>query len=319
MARPGLRPSGAFVQKGINMIPDFQSVMLPLLKALNDGSEKNSKDIRMIIIEHFKVSDEEQQVKTPNGKQFLFYNRVAWSISYLKMADLISSPERGLYKISVLGKKVISNPPEKITVKYLKQFPKFSSNRNPDREKNGSDIEDEESIEKTPDELIESGVHQINNELANTLMTQIKTCSSYYFEKIVVELLIKMGYGGSDTENGEVTKKSGDEGIDGIIKEDKLGLDKIYIQAKKWENTVGRPDIQKFVGALHGQRSKKGIFITTSNYSKDAMDYVNNLDVVVVLIDGRKLTELMIEYDLGVSIKDTYVIKKIDTDYFVEE
>jgi restriction system protein len=300
------------------MIPDFQSIMLPLLMALSDGSVKNAKELRIRISEEFEVSEDEQLVKTPNGKQFLFYNRVAWSISYLKMADLITAPERGLYKISPLGKKVVSQPPEKITVRYLKQFPKFETNRNPIRDKTENDTE-EEIVEKTPDELIESGVHQINNELANNLMTQIKTCSAYYFEKVVVDLLLKMGYGGSDNESGEVTKKSGDEGIDGIIKEDKLGLDKIYIQAKKWENTVGRPDIQKFVGALHGQKSRKGIFITTSSFSKDAVDYVNNLDVVVVLIDGQKLTELMIEYDLGVSVKDTYVIKKIDTDYFIEE
>jgi len=301
------------------MIPDFQSIMLPLLKSLHDGSTKNAKAIRTDIISVFKVSEEEQQVKTPNGKQYLFYNRVAWSISYLKMADLIISPERGLYKISDLGEKVLINPPEKISVKYLKQFPKFYTNRNPIRDKTDSLNDEEENVEKTPDELIESGVHQINNELANLLMNQIKACSAYYFEKIVVELLIKMGYGGSDIGNGEVTKKLGDEGIDGVIKEDKLGLDKIYIQAKKWENTVGRPDIQKFVGALHGQKSRKGIFITTSSFSKEAIEYVNNLDVVVVLIDGQRLTNLMIEYDLGVSIKDTYIIKKLDTDYFIEE
>jgi restriction system protein len=301
------------------MIPDFQSIMLPLLKSLSDGLLRNSKDLRISISEYYKVTDEEQKVKTPNGKQYLFYNRVAWSISYLKMAELIVSPERGKYQISESGKNVLKNPPEKISVKYLKTFPKFYTNKNPVKKKTGSDSEDDEIIEKTPDELIESGVRQINNELASTLMNLVKSCSAYYFEKLVVDLLIKMGYGGSDIENGEVTKKSGDEGIDGIIKEDRLGLDKIYIQAKKWENTVGRPDIQKFVGALHGQKSRKGIFLTTSNFSKDAIDYAKNLDVVVVLIDGQKLTELMIEYDLGVPIKDTYVIKKIDIDYFSEE
>jgi len=302
------------------MIPDFQSTMLPLLQSLKDDNIRDSKELRENMINHFKITDEEQKIKTPNGKQFLFYNRVAWAISYLKMGELIITPERGKYKISDFGKKTLENPPDRISIKFLKTIPNFSNNRNPNREKNIVHEEDEdEIIDKTPDELIELGVSQINNELSNLLITQIKNCSSYYFEQVVIDLLLKMGYGGSDIDNGEVTSKSGDEGIDGIIKEDKLGLDKIYIQAKKWENTVGRPEIQKFVGALHGKRAKKGIFITTSNFTKEAIEYANNLDVVVVLIDGHKLTNLMIENDLGVAVKNTYKIRKIDSDYFIEE
>lgn len=301
------------------MIPDFQSTMLPLLKSLNDDKIKDSKELREYIINHFKITDDEQKLKTPNGKQFLFYNRVAWAISYLKMGDLIVTPERGKYRISDLGKKTLENPPEKISIKFLKTLPNFSINRNPNKEKHINEEDEEEIIDKTPDELIELGVSQINNELSNLLIAQIKNCSPYFFEQIVIDLLLKMGYGGSDIDNGEVTSKSGDEGIDGIIKEDKLGLDKIYIQAKKWENTIGRPEIQKFIGALHGKRARKGIFITTSNFSKDAIEYANNLEVTCILIDGNKLTNLMIENEIGVAVKNTYKIKKIDTDYFIEE
>ncbi|OGL44099.1 MAG: restriction endonuclease [Candidatus Schekmanbacteria bacterium RBG_16_38_10] len=303
------------------MIPDFQSTMLPLLKSLNDDKIRDSKELREFMANNFRITDAEQKIKTPNGKQFLFYNRVAWAISYLKMGELIIVPERGKYKISELGKNILKNTPDKITIKFLKTLPNFFINRNPNKEKHiiEEDEDEEEVIDKTPDELIELGISQINNELSNLLMAQIKSCSSYFFEQIVIDLLLKMGYGGSDIENGEVTSKSGDEGIDGIIKEDKLGLDKIYVQAKKWENTVGRPDIQKFVGALHGKRAKKGIFITTSNFTKEAIEYVNNLDVVIILIDGNKLTTLMIENDLGVTVKNIYKIRKIDTDYFIED
>jgi restriction system protein len=300
------------------MIPDFQSTMLPLLKSLSDNKIKSPKELRDHIINAFNISDEEQKVKTPNGKQLLFYNRIAWAIAYLKMAELISTPERSKYQISELGKSVLVNPPEKITIRFLKTMPNFNINRNPSKEKHAAE-DDEEVIDKTPDELIAIGISQINNELSNLLSSHIEKCSAYYFEQIVLDLLLKMGYGGSDVDSGEVTSKSGDEGIDGIIKEDKLGLDKIYIQAKKWGNTVGRPEIQKFVGALHGKRAKKGIFITTSNFSREAIEYANNLDVTIILIDGNKLTNLMIENDIGVSVKENIKIRKIDSDYFIEE
>ncbi len=299
------------------MIPDFQSIMLPLLQSFKDAKIKSPKQIRYNMVNHFKITDAEQKEKILSGKQYLYYNRVAWATSYLKMAELISSPERGSYKITNKGKTVLSNPPEKITISFLKQFENFSKNRNPEKDKN---IEEENAItEKTPDELMEIGFKQIKNELSIQLLNQIKDGSPYFFEKLVLDLLVKMGYGGSEVENSEITPKGSDEGIDGIIKEDKLGLDKIYIQAKKWENNVGRPEIQKFVGALQGQRAKKGIFITTSIFSKDAFEYTKNLDVTVILIDGKKLTEYMIENGLGVTLKQNYKIYNIDTDYFMEE
>ncbi len=300
------------------MIPDFQSTMLPILNSLKDNSIREVKELQEMMLSYFQISDDERKITIPSGTQSLFYNRVAWALAHLKRAELLSSPERGKYQITSNGLKVIQNPPEKITAKYLKSFPSYVHAKTQQNESIIID-DDEEEINKTPDELIDLGISQINNELSNLLITQIKNCSAYYFERIVVDLLIKMGYGGSDIDNGEVTSKSGDEGIDGIIKEDKLGLDKIYIQAKKWENTIGRPEIQKFVGALHGKRAKKGIFITTSNFTKEAIEYAIILDVSVVLIDGKQLTKLMIENDLGVTVKDTIKIRRLDTDYFIEE
>ncbi|MDC7124995.1 MAG: restriction endonuclease [Spirochaetales bacterium] len=299
------------------MIPDFQSIMLPLLKAFKEGEEITSKELREKMVIHFKISEKEQKEKIPSGKQYLYYNRVAWAISYLKMAELIFSPSRATYKLTEDGLKLLKDPPEKITIAFLKKFENFSKNRNP--EKDHSIEEDNHISEKTPDELIEIGYKQIKNDLSMQLLNQIKDCSPYFLEKLVIDLLIKMGYGGSEIENGQITSKSADEGIDGIIKEDKLGLDKIYIQAKRWEPNVGRPEIQKFVGALHGKRAKKGIFITTSTFSKEAYEYAKNLDVAVILIDGKDLAYHMIENELGVSLKQTYKLYNIDTDYFIEE
>ena len=299
------------------MIPDFQSIMLPILNSFKEGEIKSSKELRFDMVDHFNITEEEQKEKIPSGKQFTYSNRIAWAISYLKMAELVFSPNRGSYRITEEGVNVLKNPPEKITISFLKQFENFSKNRNPERDE--SIEQDEQITEKTPDELIEIGHKQIKNELSLQLLNQIKDNSPYFFEKLVLDLLLKMGYGGSEIDNGELTQKGSDEGIDGIIKEDRLGLDKIYIQAKKWENNVGRPEIQKFVGALQGKRAKKGIFITTSTFSKEAYDYTKNLDVVVVLIDGKKLAEYMIENELGVTLKQNYKIFNIDTDYFIED
>jgi restriction system protein len=304
------------------MIPDFQSIMLPLLIFIGKNDGINTKIIKDGMINHFNLTKDEQEQKTPNGKQLLYYNRIAWAISYLKMAQLISSPQRGIYKITDHGKNVLKNPPEKITIKYLNNFECFSVNRGSKKSKNdvNEDIEENEIINsgKTPDELFELSYTQIINNLKEQLKQKISECSAYFFEQIVLDLLLKMGYGGSENDSGEITQKSADEGIDGIIKEDKLGLDKIYIQAKKWGNTVGRPEIQKFVGALQGKRAKKGVFITTSEFSKDAHEYVNNLDVAVILIDGEKLSQYMVENELGISLKNNFKIYSIDNDYFEE-
>jgi len=299
------------------MIPDFQTAMLPILDSMKDGSIYNPISLREFAIKEFSISDEEQQMKTPNGKQLLFYNRIAWAISYLRTGGLIESPERGKYKITEQGLKVLENPPGKITIKFLKGLGISTTNNNFDEK--AAQVEEES---QTPDEMIEEGYRRIRLELAKMILENIEKVSPYKFEEIVVDLLIKMGYGGADFQNGEVTQKSGDEGIDGIIKEDKLGLDKIYVQAKRWkkESKIGRPEIQKFVGALDGQRAKKGIFITTAFFSKEALEYGQNTsNATIVLIDGEKLANLMIEYEAGVTIKDIIKIGKIDSDYFIEE
>jgi len=301
------------------MIPDFQSFMLPLLEFIGKNDDVPVKVIKEGMIKHFNITKEEQEQKTPNGKQFIYYNRIAWAISYLKMAELIYYPQRGIYKISDQGKKVLKNPPQKISIAYLKQFDNFLRNRSPVKtKKENIDDPEQEVSEKTPDELFELSYTQIISNLKEQLIQKINECSPYFFEQIVLDLLLKMGYGGSENDSGEITQKTADEGIDGIIKEDKLGLDKIYIQAKKWENSVGRPEIQKFVGALQGKRAKKGVFITTSEFSKEAYEYVKNLDIAVILIDGEKLSQYMVENELGISLKHNFKIYSIDNDYFEE-
>jgi restriction system protein len=293
--------------------------MLPLLDFIGKNDNISMKTVKEEMIKYFNISKEEQEQKTPNNKQFLYYNRIAWAVSYLKMAELIFSPKRGTYKTTDLGKKILLNKPEKITISFLKQFEKFNKNINTGKTKEESiDITEQENIEKTPDELFEFSYIQIINNLKEQLKQKISECDPYFFEQIVLDLLIKMGYGGSENDSGELTRKTGDEGIDGIIKEDKLGLDKIYIQAKKWKKPISRPEIQKFVGALQGKRAKKGVFITTSDFSKDAYEYVKNLDLAIILIDGEKLAQYMIEYGLGVSLKYNYKIYSIDNDYFEE-
>jgi restriction system protein len=294
--------------------------MLPLLEKMQDGNTYDSRLLRNHAINHFKITEEEQQTKTPNEKQILFFNRIAWAISYLRTGGLIFSPERGKYKISDLGLKVLKRPPQKITIRFLKEI---NPNKNTENiEEANPSNEQSENLIQTPDEMIEEGYKRIKVELSKLLLKTLEEISPYKFEEIVLDLLIKMGYGKSDFNNGKATKKSGDEGIDGIIKEDKLGLDKIYIQAKRWkkETKIGRPEIQKFVGALDGKRAKKGIFMTTAFFTKEAIVYADNTsNATVVLIDGERLTNLMIEYEAGVTVKEIIKINKIDSDYFIEE
>jgi len=302
------------------MIPDFQLAMLPLLEKMKDEQIYDSMMLREHAVNIFKITNAEKQQRTPNGKQLLYYNRIAWSISYLRTAGLIASPERGRYKITKNGLKVLKKPPEKITIKYLKAINNKSSDNG--RLENAFDSEQVEEQSITPDEMIEEGYKRIKSELSRVLMKALEDVSPFKFEQIVLDILVKMGYGGSDLENSEVTKRTNDEGIDGIIREDKLGLDKIYVQAKRWkkETKIGRPEIQKFIGALDGQKAKKGIFITTAFYSKEAIECAKNAtNATIVLIDAEKLAEFMIEYGAGVAISYTIKICKIDSDYFIEE
>jgi restriction system protein len=236
----------------------------------------------------------------------------------MKKAGLIESPKRGVNRITQRGLDVLKHKPDRIDVSFLAQFQEFKDFRALRHTK----PDDEPEIDlnnKTPEESLEAAYQKLRSDLAADLLQRLKTCSPTFFERLVVEVIVKMGYGGTRKDAVKAIGTSGDGGIDGIIKEDKLGLDAIYIQAKRWENTVGRPEIQKFVGALTGQRAKKGLFITTSNFSSDAEDYVSRIDAKVVLIDGETLAQLMIDHNVGVSTIGTYEIKKVDSDYFSEE
>lgn len=302
------------------MIPDYQSIMHPLLKYVGDEQEHHIRDAIEQLADEFNLSEKERRELLPSGQQAIFDNRVGWARTYLKKAGLIESTKRGYFRITEKGIKVLKDQPVKINVKYLEQFPEFIQFRPSKIVKERFGVKElREYEETTPEELMEIGYQKLQKELASELLDRIKKCSPAFFEKLVVELLVKMGYGGSRADAGEAIGRTGDEGIDGIIKEDKLGLDVIYIQAKKWGNQVSRSEIQKFAGALQGQRAKKGIFITTSTFADTAIEYVSKIDNKIILIDGERLAQLMIENDIGVSKIAEYKIKKIDTDYFSEE
>ena len=300
-------------------IPDFQSVMLPLMRYCADGKEHAISETTDALADQFKLTDEERKALLPSGVQEIFRNRVAWAKSHLKMAGLLANPKRGIYKITERGLEIVRKNPPLINLKFLFQFPEYVAFRKSHRERPESTDEAENGQAGTPEESLESAHEKLRDSLAAEILQKLKSCSPSFFERLVVEVIVKMGYGGTRQDAGKAIGKSGDGGIDGIIKEDKLGLDTIYIQAKRWENTVGRPEIQKFVGALTGQRAKKGLFISTSNFTSDAMDYVSRVDTKIVLIDGETLAQLMIDHNVGVSTIATYDLKKIDSDYFTEE
>lgn len=299
-------------------IPDFQSLMLPLMQYCRDGKEHNTSETSDALAATFKLTTDERRALLPSGVQKIFINRLAWAKSHLKMAGLLESPKRGVFKITKRGLDVLENKPSAINLKYLFQFPEYVQFRNTKRIKTETDDSDNDHP-ATPEETLENAYEKIRRDLATELLQRLKSSSPAFFERLVVEVIVKMGYGGTRQDAGKAIGKSGDGGIDGIIKEDKLGLDTIYIQAKRWENTVGRPEIQKFVGALTGQRAKKGLFIATSDFTSDALDYVSRVDTKIVLIDGETLAELMIDHNVGVSTIATYDLKKIDSDYFTEE
>ncbi|MFH7027768.1 MAG: restriction endonuclease [Heteroscytonema crispum UTEX LB 1556] len=309
-------------------IPDFQKIMLPLLQYASNGQERSLREAIEALADKFNLSDEERKELLPSGQQAIFDNRVGWTKTHLKKAGLLETPKRGFFKITKRGINVLDGNPLVINTQFLEQFPEYIQFRTSKKSDNNNSTTDDidtlsgniYSLDNTPQESIERGYQQIKKEIEIEILTRVKSCSPDFFERLVVDLLVKMGYGGSRRDAGRAIGKSGDGGIDGIIKEDKLGLDIVYIQAKKWDNTVvGRPEIQKFVGALHGQRARKGVFITTSRFSQDAKDYVSLIDSKIVLIDGQELAQLMIDNNLGVSIVSTYEIKKIDSDYFTDE
>lgn len=300
-------------------IPDFQSVMLPLLQLAADGKELSSQETVELLAKKFQLTPEERQELLPSGKQARFDNRVAWARSYFKQARLVENTRRGFFQITQRGLDLLRAKPDKINKKTLEQYPEFLAFQNTRAERTDIQIASDIPEQQTPEELLENAHKTLSDGLAGELLRRVKESSPSFFEHLVVRLLVTMGYGGTLADAARVIGRSGDEGIDGIINEDRLGLDAIYIQAKRWESIVGRPDIQKFVGALQGQRAHKGVFITTSDFSKEAQEYVKNITNKVVLINGLRLTSLMIENNVGVSIAATYEVKKIDSDYFADE
>jgi restriction system protein len=297
-------------------IPDFQSLMLPLLEVLGDGKDHSDAQISDALAQRFDLSEEDAQEMLPSGQARVFANRLAWAKAYLKKAGPLESPARGVSRINDQGKAVLSQKPEKINIAFLKQFPSMDWHKKPKssiQESGSADAED------TPEEVLESSHQDLRTALADELLEQVKTCSPRFFEKLVVELPAAMGYGGSLADAGQAIGKTGDGGIDGIIKEDKLGLDVVCVQAKRWENTVGRPVVQNFAGSMEGVRARKGVLITTSSFSKEAEEYVSHIERKIVLIGGKQLAQLMIDHDVGVATARTYTVKRIDLDYFTEE
>jgi len=302
-------------------IPDFQSFFKPLLEIAADGQEHSLKEAREKIAEKFQLSEEDLSELLPSGNQRKFDNRVAWAKAYFVQAKVLETTRRGHFKITERGKKLLSQGHERIDVKILNQYSEFVEFHSVSKKEKAAPENDvlEANTVETPEEVLQKAYQSIRYDLAGELLERIKSNSPVFFEKLVVDLMVAMGYGGSRADAGKSIGQSGDEGIDGIIKEDRLGLDVIYLQAKRWGGTVGRPEIQKFVGALHGKRAKKGVFITTGKFSDEAIRYVSNIDPKVILIDGVTLANYMIDYNLGTSASAVYEIKRIDSDYFEEE
>ncbi|MDD3768588.1 MAG: restriction endonuclease [Aminobacterium colombiense] len=306
----------------IMTIPDYQSLLLPFLKHLSNGKEHTKQEMIDLLATDFKLTSAERKELLPSGRQKVFDNRVSWTRTYLKKALLLQSPARGRYTITDRGRQVLTENLSKIDVSYLKQFPEFVTFLNTSKNNNKTPVNKRVAraeSKDTPEEILEASYQILRHNLAQELLSKVIECSPAFFENLVVELLLKMGYGGSRKDAGQAIGKTGDGGIDGIIKEDRLGLDVVYIQAKRWEGTVSRPEIQKFVGALQGKKARKGIFITSGFFSSYARDYVKDIQNSVVLIDGEELSSYMIDFGVGVSPLASYEIMSIDSDYFMDE
>jgi restriction system protein len=302
-------------------IPDYQSVMLPLLRIAADGSEHLFREAIEKLSEEFALTDAERSELLPSGTAHVFANRVGWARTYLKQAGLLSAPKRGVFRITPEGSALLEKNPGRIDNNLLNQYEPFRAFRTRGKS------EDEQATQpllpapsaQTPEDAMALAYQRVRKELEAELLEQVKASSPAFFERLVVDLLVAMGYGGSRQDAGRAIGKSGDGGIDGMIKEDRLGLDVIYVQAKRWDGTVGRPEVQKFAGALQGQRANKGVFITTSSYTKDALEYANVIATKIILIDGETLVGLMVDHNVAVARIGVYELKRIDTDYFEGE
>lgn len=304
------------------MIPKYEEIMLPFLEYLSDGNEHSLSEIHNALEKQFELADTELRELLPSGRQPIFRNRVGWARTYLKKAKLLVSPKRAHFKISERGLDLLKENPKAITSKFLTRYEEFVEFQSIKKDRKDSNPISQPQLminaDQTPEELLEMAYQKLHSELSKEVLEIVKSCSPAFFERLVVDLLIAMGYGGSRRDAGQAMGRSGDGGIDGIIKEDKLGLDVIYLQAKKWENTVPVKEIRDFTGALASKKAKKGIFITTSNFPQSVYEFVTQVEYKIILIDGERLADLMIENNVGLSIMNTYHVKTIDSDYFEE-
>jgi restriction system protein len=302
-------------------IPDYQTVMLPLLRLAADREEHLLREAIERLAGEFSLSDSERSELLPSGTATVFASRVGWARTYLKQAGLLTSPKRGAFRITAEGTTLLARNPARIDNNLLNQYDAFRAFRQRSRGDDDSIVQPStvSQSEQTPEEAMAVAYQRVRKELEAELLEQVKAASPSFFERLVVDLLVAMGYGGSRQDAGRAIGRSGDGGIDGMIKEDRLGLDVIYVQAKRWNDVVGRPEIQKFAGALQGQRVAKGVFITTSSYSKEALEYANVIATKIILIDGETLVRLMVDHSVAVTKVGTYELKRIDSDYFESE
>lgn len=306
-------------------IPDYQTLMLPVLQIAAKGPIR-VPDAATLIAQELNLTEAEREEMLPSGKQRLLHNRVHWAKFYMSKAGLITSPKRGLFLATQEGKAFLAKHPEGIDVNSLKKIPEFSdfyslSNQSSSSPDISAAVSAASNSEATPEEQIDAAHALLTKALKTDLLSRVLEQSPAFFERLIVDLLVAMGYGGSHENAARQLGKSGDGGIDGVIDEDRLGLDRIYVQAKRYGlgTSIGRPDVQGFVGSLVGIGASKGVFVTTSAFSKQAIDYVQALQQRVILIDGARLTELMIEFGVGVRINRTIEVKRVDEDFFTED
>ena len=298
-------------------VPDYQSMMLPVLQVMGDDKVHSSAEICDEVAKRFSLSEDDLKGRLPSGKQTTFRNRVGWATTYLAKACLVVRPEEGQFQLTPRGRETLDSGVDRIDAKYLRQFPEFkafTSGSSTGSGAGGAHVGDDVDA-KTPSELIEAGYETVRAELADAVLAQVMSCSPEFFEQLVVDLLVAMGYGGSRADAARVGR-SGDGGIDGIIKEDRLGLDAVYIQAKRWQGPVGRQVVQAFAGSLTGFKANKGVIITTSRFTEDALAYVDRVGMRIIPIDGPQLALLMIDFGIGVTEMASYTLKRLDTDYF---
>ena len=301
-------------------VPDFQSLMLPLLRLAGDDHEHTNSQTANALADEFALTEDEKNELLPSGRQARFDNRVGWARTYLQKAGLLERTGRGRFKISEQGRQVLAGNPESIDMKYLERFPAYIEWRDRSRQSGqpGEGTSALTDAPQTPEETLEAAHQALRGALARELLERVRAETSRFFENLVIDVLVAMGYGGSRKDAAQAVGRSGDEGIDGIIKEDRLGLDVIYVQAKRWEGTVGRPVVQSFAGSLEGHHARKGIMITTSDFSSGALEYVKRIEKKIVLIDGETLAQYMVDHGVGVTPEATYTVHRIDMDYFEE-